>query len=97
MGLQTNGMKVITGRTVFYSMDIASVSCPHCRSGIDLRDDQDARKQLSASINAWYAGEDGNRQCWVCGRSVDLNNWQWDPPWASPILASSFGTSSSVN
>ena len=90
LGLQANGMKVITGRTVFSSMDADRVTCPHCRSAIDLHDGQDAWNQLSATINGWYEGEQGSTACWVCGRAVGLNNWEWDPPWGFGYLGFQF-------
>lgn len=61
LGLQTKGMKLITGRTVFYSTDADRVTCPLCRSAIDLHDGQDVWNQLSVTINGWYEGEQGIR------------------------------------
>ena len=90
MQWRTNGMKVIVGRTVFHSMDADRVTCPHCGSAIELHDDQAVWNQLLATISAWYDGGQGNRACWVCGRTVGLNSWDWDPPWGFGYLGFQF-------
>jgi DNA-directed RNA polymerase subunit RPC12/RpoP len=84
--LRTNGVEVITGRTVFYSMGADHVTCPHCRHVIVLADDRadsiDPWRELSAIIEAWRDGDTGDYRCPTCRRVVGLNDWTWSPPWA---------------
>jgi hypothetical protein len=77
--LRTNGVAIITGRTVFYSMGSGEVSCPHCRHVMALTGD--AWDELSDTIGIWFDGGDGGHPCPSCDRVVDLNDWAWSPPW----------------
>lgn len=88
--LRTNGVCVITGRTVFHSMDIQQIVCPHCGSVVVDDRDQRSWHRFAESIDDWYCGESGVRTCEHCARSVGLNEWQWSPPWAFGYLGFKF-------
>jgi hypothetical protein len=78
--LRTNGVQVITGRTVFFSMGADQVSCPHCGQVTTL-DGTPEWQELSNTIGVWYDGGSGEQPCRGCGRTVGLNDWTWSPPW----------------
>ena len=88
--LRTNGLSVITGRTVFYSMGVEQVVCPYCEARVVDRRDEDSWHRFAESIDAWYSGESGVRVCEQCARSVGLNEWQWTPPWGFGYLGFQF-------
>lgn len=78
-----NGMRIITGRTVFYSMGVDTIICPHCATAV-------AWEQLSDAVDEWYAGAAGTRHCGGCGRVMGLNDWCWQPPWGFGYLGFEF-------
>jgi predicted RNA-binding Zn-ribbon protein involved in translation (DUF1610 family) len=77
--LHTNGVEVITGQTVFFSMGADDVTCPHCGQVTNL--EGDAWQALSDTIGVWYDGGTGEHPCPGCGKAVGLNDWTWSPPW----------------
>jgi hypothetical protein len=88
--LHTNGLSVITGQTVFYSMGVDQVVCPHCETVVVDHHDQGSWDRFAVSIDGWYSGESGVRACEHCGRPVKLNDWHWSPPWGFGYLGFKF-------
>ncbi|MFL6055146.1 MAG: hypothetical protein ACJ72W_19875, partial [Actinoallomurus sp.] len=93
-GLRPNGLQVITGRTVFYSMGAKQITCPHSDMAIhfDLDSGQpgNAWETVSATIDTWYSGGSDTHSCPTCGRSAGLNEWRWEPPWGFGYLGFEF-------
>lgn len=90
LGLGTNGLEVITGRTVFHSMDLDSIACPHCGSVAVRGAVESEWDDFLPSIESWYAGGSGIRTCDQCGQAVGLNDWRWTPDWAFGHLGFQF-------
>ena len=81
--LWDNGLEVVTGRTVFHSVDVDAITCPHCQMTA-------ARELLKPAIQEWVAGAAGTRRCGGCGRLMGLNDWCWQPPWGFGYLGLQF-------
>ncbi len=92
--LHTNGVEVITGRTVFYSMGADHAACPVCGHITELTDQgiqpNDAWHELSDTIGDWFEGGSGLHACPNCRNLVELNNWTWSPPWGFGHLGITF-------
>jgi hypothetical protein len=78
-----NGLEVVTGRTVFNPIGADRVACPRCHTAAAWDGVEDA-------IDEWHAGGDGRRACPVCGHTVALNDWDWEPRWAFGCLGLTF-------
>jgi len=86
---RTNGVEVITGRTVFYSMGADRITCPVCRQITEL--EGDFWHQLSdVTMRVWFDGGSGKHPCPNCRNLVELNDWTWSPPWAFGHLGITF-------
>jgi hypothetical protein len=81
--LNNNGLHVVTGRTVFFSMGVDAIACPWCTTAV-------AWERLSDAVDEWYAGAAGTRRCGGCGRVMGLNDWRWQPPWGFGYLGFEF-------
>jgi hypothetical protein len=94
LSLRTNGVQVITGRTVFFSMGADRVTCPACGHSTELSDQggqpNHAWHELSETIGVWFDGGTGTHACLNCGNLVDLNDWTWSPPWGFGYLGITF-------
>jgi ribosomal protein S27AE len=88
--LQTNGLNVVTGQTVFYSMGVDRIICPRCGAVVVDQDDELSWPRFSASIDDWYAGGSGIQTCERCGEAAGLNDWHWSPPWGFGYLGFEF-------
>jgi hypothetical protein len=92
--LRTNGLQVITERTVFHSSEVERISCPHCGAAthftVDSGEPDDAWENMSANIATWYSGGNDAHSCSACGRTAGLNEWRWDPPWGFGYLGFTF-------
>jgi hypothetical protein len=95
--LWTNGLEVLTGRTVFDSGqgDIESAECPYCNTGNRFVDDRwefdsAAWGPFAAAIDDWYASGDGRLACPACAKPVGLNEWRWKPDWGFGHLGFTF-------
>lgn len=92
--MRPNGVKVITGRTVFHSLGAEQVTCPRCRHTTDLTGDgghgRDAWRALSDTIGVWFDGGCGEHPCPRCRGLVGLNDWTWSPPWGFGYLGIDF-------
>src|SRR5512142_1104587 len=90
---RTNGVEIITGRSVFYSMGADQVTCPACGKITALTDEHghpnDAWDALSEVISAWFDDGCGKHRC-ECGQSVELNGLAWSPPWGFGYLGFKF-------
>ncbi len=94
LALRTNGVAVVTGRTVFYSMGADTVTCPACGRRTELTDEDgepnDAWHELSDTISVWFDGGSGTHACPNCRNPVELNDWTWSPPWGFGHLGFTF-------
>jgi hypothetical protein len=92
--LRTNGVELITGRSVFFSMGAEHVTCPHCGLLTVLTDERghpnDAWQALSDAIEVWFDVGHGRYRCPGCEHLVGLNEWTWSPPWAFGYLSIKF-------
>jgi hypothetical protein len=78
--LQTNGVKVIAGRTVFYSTGADTITCPHCRQVTALTDNSgnstNAWHNLARAIDAWATT--GQRRASLPGLSTPRRSQRLD-------------------
>ena len=92
--LRTNGLRVITERTVFWSMGIEQITCPHCASvtrfTIDHGGPDENWEEVSKIIGIWYDTGDAAHSCPSCRRLVLLNDWRWQPEWGFGYLGFQF-------
>jgi predicted RNA-binding Zn-ribbon protein involved in translation (DUF1610 family) len=88
--LHENGLSVVTGQTVFFSMGADEVTCPQCGQVTPLEHDDDAWQALADTIGVWYDGGSGDHPCPACGKAVGLNEWTWSPPWGFGYLGLKF-------
>jgi hypothetical protein len=85
LSLRTNGMALVTGRTVFYGDPGADVSCPGCGTQIRFAE------VIVPAMEEWHTGTgSGCRPCPQCGMRHSLNEWRWQPPWAFGYLGAEF-------
>jgi hypothetical protein len=74
--LWTNGLGLVTGRTVFYSgQGETTVLCPKCRVS------HGDHAQWGDVIGEWYAGKAALLRCPHCKTSTAITEWVFDPPW----------------
>ncbi|MFJ4341849.1 hypothetical protein [Streptomyces sp. NPDC088915] len=75
--LSTDGLAIVTGRTVFFgSMGIGgSAVCPHCA---EVASGEDERLPFSEAMDTWYATGEAAVRCPACRRSVPLPAWEWE-------------------
>jgi len=76
--LRTNGVALISKRTVFYSagnpLILVCLSCGERFEG---------KESWSAAVQEWFTAKGpGLLACERCGVSVPITEWQHDPPWA---------------
>ncbi|MEU0399032.1 hypothetical protein ABZ318_02090 [Streptomyces sp. NPDC006197] len=72
--LGTDGLAVVTGRTVFFGSPSTGGSpiCPHCAAHVP----HDGA--FHAAVDAWWATGLADVRCPVCGRTVPLPAWEWE-------------------
>jgi hypothetical protein len=77
--LWTNGVEIVVGRTVFYTMDLPGVTCPRCGGFEELESEASrCRTTFGAAMNDWYSGTGtGDIACVSCGAVNGLNDWDW--------------------
>ena len=93
--LRTNGLRVITDRTVFWSAGIEQIVCPHCawviRFTIGHHSGPDENwEAVSKTIGVWYDTGQTAHCCPSCQRMVPLNDWCWQPQWGFGYLGFKF-------
>lgn len=88
--LATNGFRVVTGQSVFYSMGVDRVVCPRCGAAVVDHQDEESWDNFSPIIDEWYGGGSGVYACKSCGQSVGINEWGWSPPWGFGCLGFEF-------
>ncbi|MBB4986127.1 hypothetical protein [Streptomyces nymphaeiformis] len=73
--LGTDGLAVVTGRTVFFGSPGTGGSpiCPHCATVVP-----DRRSSFSRAMDAWWATGVAEVRCPACGRTVPLPAWEWE-------------------
>ncbi|MFC0006501.1 hypothetical protein [Micromonospora siamensis] len=89
-GLATNGFRVVTGQSVFYSMGVDQVVCPRCEAVVVDDQDRDSWSDFSPVVDEWCMGGTGVRACGHCGEPVGINEWRWSPPWGFGYLGFEF-------
>jgi hypothetical protein len=84
--LWTNGMHVITGRTVFHPMQgEVSLICSECGERLQWSD------EWSDAVGEWYDRKgQGLLACVRCGHTKPITEWRHDPPWAFGNLGFQF-------
>ncbi|MGS2619621.1 hypothetical protein ACVCAH_34820 [Micromonospora sp. LZ34] len=88
--LDPNGLRVVTRRTVFYSMGDLQVVCPRCGAVVVADQDEGSWSGFSPVIDEWYVGAAGVRACKHCGEPVGINDWEWSPHWGFGYLGFEF-------
>jgi hypothetical protein len=86
--LATNGFRVVTGQSVFYSMGVDRVVCPHCAAVVV--EDDESWHNFAPVIDEWHAGGSGMRACQHCAEPTGVNDWYWSPPWGFGYLGFEF-------
>lgn len=96
-GLWSNGLEVVTGRTVFDGGqdELESATCPHCATTVRLVDDHwqlDDRvwEPFQRAISVWHSGGAGLVGCPACAQAAGLNDWSWRPEWGFGHLGFTF-------
>ncbi|MFF0478298.1 hypothetical protein [Streptomyces sp. NPDC004284] len=73
--LGTDGLAVVTGRTVFFGSPGKGGSpiCPHCATV-----DPDERAVFSTAMDTWWRTGAADVPCPACRRTVPLAAWEWE-------------------
>ncbi|MFC8294883.1 hypothetical protein [Streptomyces sp. NPDC057250] len=73
----TDGLAVVTGRTVFFGSPSTGGSpvCPHCA---ETASGEDERLSFSGAMDDWYATGGAAVRCPGCRRAVPLPAWEWE-------------------
>ncbi|MER6443707.1 hypothetical protein [Streptomyces venezuelae] len=70
----SDGMTVVTGRTVFFSPQQSGAPvCPYCAVAFG----DGHREVFSPVMDAWWNTGRGEVPCPACGRGVPLAAWEW--------------------
>ena len=84
--LRTNGLEIVTGRTVFHAGQFGmSLVCRKCgfSSG--------GSNAWSQAVEEWYeASGDGRLACSQCGHEEPVTEWAYNPPWGFGNLGFTF-------
>ena len=84
--LWTKGLQVVTGRTVFHTVDgPATATCPRCGAGASFEGGP-----IFDTIGDWYEGGEGLAPCAACGEHIRLVEWRIEPPWGFGYLGFEF-------
>ena len=78
----TNGLEIITTRSVFHSNIINVLICPSCNENI-AEEDWDF-------FNEWASGESDNLTCPKCGIPKEIHLFKFDPAWGFSDLGFTF-------
>ncbi|MFE5729702.1 hypothetical protein ACFQ7A_02145 [Streptomyces sp. NPDC056528] len=75
--LSTDGLAIVTGRTVFFgSMSTGgSPVCPRCA---EVASGEGERSSFSEAMDTWYATGEAAVRCPACRRTVSLPAWEWE-------------------
>lgn len=85
--LRTNGLKIVVGRTVFYThYGPATTTCPRCRASESL----ERGSQIVRAIGGWYETGEAFVPCAACGVQIRLVDWQIEPSWGFGYLGFEF-------
>ena len=86
LGLATNGMIVVTKRTVFHSGQGGfELICSACKTKFERPDN------WGEAVGEWFEQSGpGELACPVCGVSQPIDRWQHDPPWGFGELGFEF-------
>ena len=83
--LMTNGMEVITGRTVFWGWGDFVLVCDKCATRFEPDEDWGDR------VSEWYDRQGpGLISCPQCGHAQSVADWEFDPPWGFGNLGFQF-------
>jgi hypothetical protein len=85
--LRTRGLKIVVGRTVFYTnYGPATATCPRCRASESL----DRGSSLIEAIGDWYETGEALAPCAAGDERIRLVDWQIDPSWGFGYLGFEF-------
>ena len=86
--LRTNGLAVITTRSVFHPIqgELGPVACPHCGQTVELEDPATGQptqqwERFSDALNAWMSGDACAVACPRCRQVTGFNDWHWTGDW----------------
>jgi hypothetical protein len=84
--LQTNGLELITSRTIFDSGQGGfELVCSACSASFEPPD------EWGKAVGEWYKHEGpGLLSCPDCGKAAPITDWQHDPPWGFANLGFQF-------
>lgn len=87
--LWTDGLKIITERTVFHpgQGSLEGVTCLHCGTYIA---DEAHFKTIMEVIDDWYSGNEGKLICPNCGFAASITKWLFEPTWGFGNLGFKF-------
>jgi hypothetical protein len=83
MGQATNGMRIVTGRTVFNGWLDSELRCKQCGAVNSIDGLHDAGEN-------WYEGGQGLLACSTCRFGEAITEWQILPPWGFGNLGFQF-------
>lgn len=86
LGLVTNGLGVIIGRTVFHAgQEGLELVCPKCG------DRTDGGDRWDDAVGEWHRGKgDALFACPKCGHAEPVTQWPYNPPWGFGSLGFEF-------
>lgn len=88
--METNGLEIITKRTVFISGEgyVEDIICPACKSSIELED---------FDFKKWEEGLSDHSQCPHCKKESEINTFHFEPEWGFSDLGFKFWNWPSFN
>lgn len=86
MRLRTNGLEVVTRRSVHLAADLERILCPACGSPVeDL-----SKLHWQEAVGQWYDGGDGPLTCPACFQDASVATWIHEPTCGFGNLAFTF-------
>jgi endogenous inhibitor of DNA gyrase (YacG/DUF329 family) len=86
--LRTNGLAVITTRSVFHPIqgELGPVACPRCGQTVELEDPATGQaahqwERFSDALSTWMTGGPCEVACPHCGQAAGFNDWHWASDW----------------